>query len=262
MITSFLLPFLFLGAADCHPVPGADRLWAPTMRFVVVGEVHGINETPDALANLACLAAESGRPVTVALEYDADTQPVIDAWLQSDGSAAARTALLAMPFWHRDFQDGRSSVAFLRLFEQLRRLKQAGRIRGVVASDVVDFTDGKSRDAWMAQAWQHAVPAPNGLVLVLVGNLHAMRQKREGFDVVPAASFLPRDQTVTINAVGDGGEVWTCQQDGCGKHGSGAPRGVPEGMVTVSDPAESWDVQYNLGRPTTASVPAVPKRGG
>lgn len=262
MITSFFLSLALAGAADCRAVPGAERLWAPEIRYVVVGEIHGTNETPDAVANLACLAAKSGRPVTVALEYDADTQATIDAWLQSNGSATARGALLAMKFWHRDFQDGRSSVAFLRLFEQLRELKQAGRIHGVVASDVADFTDAESRDAGMAKAWQRAVRPPNGLVLALVGNLHAMRQKRAGFDMVPAASLLPRDQTVTINAVSDGGEAWTCQQDGCGKHSSGMASGAPEGIVTLSDPAESWDARYDLGRPTTAAIPAVSRPGG
>lgn len=63
-----------LGAATpaCTPVPGSSRLWESTIRWVIVGEMHGTNESPDAFANLICLAAATGRPVTVALEYTAD----------------------------------------------------------------------------------------------------------------------------------------------------------------------------------------------
>ncbi|UYY78317.1 hypothetical protein [Sphingomonas sp. R1] len=262
MISSFLFALAMAGSADCHTVPGAERLWAPGVRYVVVGELHGTNETPDGFANLACLAGDSGRPVTVALEYPADAQAAIDAWLQSDGSERARAALLALPIWHGEMQDGRGSVAFLRLFERLRVLKQAGRLRGVVASDVVALPQQGTRDAAMAESWKRIDAGTDGIVLVLVGNLHAMRQEREGFQMVPAASFLPRDRTVTLNVVGNGGEAWNCQAEGCGAHRAGPERAAAEGIVLSDDAADSWDARYELGKPMTAAGPAIPKAGG
>lgn len=262
MITSFLLSLALAPLADCRAVPGAEQLWAPGVRYVVVGELHGTNETPDAFANLACLAAHTGRPVTIALEYPADAQAAIDAWLRSDGSASAKAALLELPIWHGAMQDGRSSVAFLRLFETLRVMKQAGTIRGVMASDVTALPTNGTRDAAMAGAWQRIDAGATGIVLVLVGNLHAMRQQREGFPLIPAASLLPRDRTVTIDAVGNGGQAWYCQQDGCGANRAGPPRDAAEAIVRFDDAAAPWDARYELGRPTTAAAPAVPKPGG
>lgn len=84
--------------AACAPVEGAASLWAKReTRWVIVGEMHGTNETPDAFTNLVCLAARSRGPVTVVIEYPADMQPVLDSWLASDGGArrAARRAVLA-----------------------------------------------------------------------------------------------------------------------------------------------------------------------
>ncbi len=219
-------------ASSCTPVPGADRLWQPTTRWVIVGEMHGTNETPDAFANLVCLAATTGRPVTVALEYSGDGQSVINTYLASDGNAQARSALLTLPLWNAEMQDGRGSVAFLRLWDRLRRMKQAGKITGVVASDVGTSTPpGQERNAWMAKAWT-AIPEPDhGIVLALVGNVHAMRKPIAFLadTIIPAGSLMPAKQTITVNVVGSGGKAWNCQTDGCIEHDNGPPRQVGTG---------------------------------
>ena len=72
-----------LAMTNCTLLSGANQLWQPSTRWVVVGEQYGTNETPDAFANLVCLAAATGRPVTVALEYSRDWQSAIDAWVVS-----------------------------------------------------------------------------------------------------------------------------------------------------------------------------------
>jgi hypothetical protein len=35
-------------ASGCTPIAGADNLWVPNTRWVILGEMHGTNETPDA----------------------------------------------------------------------------------------------------------------------------------------------------------------------------------------------------------------------
>jgi len=247
-------------ASPCTPVPGADRLWQPTTRWVLAGELHGTNETPDAFANLVCLATSTNRPITVALEYSADDQAVVDSYLASDGNDRARSALLKLSTFTSAIQDGRGSVAFVRLFDQLRRMKQAGKIRGVVGSDVGSSTPpGQQRDAAMAQAWT-AVSAPdNGLILALVGNVHAMRKPmvRPNYTIVTAGSLMPPERTVTVNVVGSGGTAWTCGREGCGAHIAGPPRAAATGITYSTDADRQWDAFYQLGMPTTAAAPAI-----
>ncbi len=246
--------------APCIPVAGADRLWSAATRWVIVGELHGTNETPDAFANLVCLAAVTGRPVTVALEYPADGQAVIDAWLASDGDPAARSALLTLPIWSKEFQDGRSSIAFLRLWNTLRVMKQSGTITGVVASDVGRSTPpGQTRDAAMAASWTAIPKHDRDLVLILVGNVHAMRKPAIFGDrkIITAGSLMPRRQTVSINVISVGGTAWTCESDGCREHDSGPRRPAVAGITFDKNAERSWDAIYQLGGGTTAAAPAI-----
>ena len=42
-----------LAAAACSPIPGDDALWSrPSLRYVIVGEMHGSAETPAIFADL------------------------------------------------------------------------------------------------------------------------------------------------------------------------------------------------------------------
>lgn len=249
---------LLAGAAmACTSVTGSDRVFAPSTKWVLVGELHGTNEIPDAFANLVCLAGRSGRTVVVALELSADWQPAIDAWIQSDGGPSARAALLALPIWSSP--DGRGSTAFVRLLDTLRRQRQAGVIQRVVAADVGRATpDDITRDAAMAAAWTAAAIAPDMLVVALVGGIHAMRRPYAIGDrtIVTAGSLMPSAKTVTLNVVGSGGTAWNCQDDGCGTHEVG---GLPAKVAGITpDGTDShFDATYALARPTSAAKPAA-----
>lgn len=254
-----ILAALLGATTSCTSVPGADQLWQPKTRWVIVGEMHGTNETPDAFSNLVCLAAATNRPVTVALEYSADGQAIIDAYLASNGNAQARAELLTLPLFTARMQDGRGSVAFLRLFDTLRRMKQAGQIKGVVASDVGRSTPpGQERNAAMAQSWKAIPAAQNGVILALVGNLHAMRKPvaLSGRTIITAGSLMPAQQTVTVNVTGSGGQAWNCQADGCSAHDNGQPHQAANRITYSTDPDRRWDAFYELGVPTTAATPA------
>ncbi len=136
------------------------------------------------------------------MEYSSDDQPVVDAFLASNGDAKARAALLTLPIWHDAWQDGRSSTAFLALFERLRVLQQAGLIRGVVCSDVgKDKPQGIARDAIMARNWQAVSLGPDGLLIALAGNVHMMRKpvERPGMTIHTAGSLMPRGATMTVD---------------------------------------------------------------
>ena len=260
MITALAAMLLSTAATPCLAVPGADLLWGAGTNWVVTGEMHGTNETPDAFANLVCLAAGKGRPVTVALEYPVDEQPVIDAFLASDGGPGAKAALFAAPIWHKDLQDGRSSVAFVQLFERLRVMKRQHMIVGVHAFDVPDASaEPRERNAAMADRLAALAPHPDQLVMVLVGNFHAIRHplERAGKTILPAAALLPRARTITVNVVGNGGTAWICQQDGCGPHEYGNDPKAEAGIALVPDADSRWDAFYMLGATVTAAVPAI-----
>lgn len=261
MLLGILTALTAASAPACQPVVGAEALWRKDTRWVIVGEIHGTTEMPRAFANLACLAAKSGRPVTIALEFSADWQPVIDSYMQSKGDAAATAALLALPVWKAEFQDGRGSQAFLSLFENLRRLHSAGMIKRVVATDkkAAPLAAGQTRDDAMANNWKNVVAPADGLILALVGNIHAMRRPldRPGGAIYPAASLLDASKTVTVNVRSNGGTAWNCQVDGCATHPSGPDRQAAPGIAFSTDPSVPWHAVYELGTITTASAPAV-----
>jgi hypothetical protein len=261
---SFVLAALVSASSvsTCTPVVGADQLWRQSIRWIIVGEIHGTNETPDAFINLVCLAAETRRPVTVALELSSDGQPVIDAYLASDGGTQARASLLSLPNFTAEMQDGRGSGAFARLLERLRQMKMVGKVKQVIATDISASTpSAQDRNVAMARNWI-AIPAPkNGVILTLVGNVHAMRTpitfgKRT---IVPAGSLMPVDQTVTLNVIGNGGTTWNCQAEGCAAHANGPARQTGAGINYSKASDRRWDGVYELGVATTAAEPAIPR---
>jgi len=248
--------------AACVPVEGAATLWArPETRWVIVGEMHGTNETPDAFTNLVCLAAKSRGPVIVAIEYPADMQPVLDAWLASDGGNAARTALLAGPFWRKPMQDGRTSVAFLRMLDRLRLMHRVGTVRSVRGFDAPwDGSDKRDRNAAMADRLTKIADTTPGLTVVLVGNFHAIvRDMSTPQGIVhPAASLLPSGKRVAIDVAGAGGSMWNCQMEGCHLYDYGSGPTGPATIAPDTSPEHRYDAIYTLGKPFTAAEPAVP----
>lgn len=262
MLAALALLAASAAPAACVPVEGAAMLWAkPQTRWVIVGEMHGTNETPDAFANLVCLAAKARGPVTVAIEYPADMQPVLDAWLASDGSDAARAALLAGPFWRKPMQDGRTSIAFLRMLDRLRLMHLAGTVLSVRGFDAPwDGSDKRDRNAAMADRLTKIADTVPGLTLVLVGNYHAIIREIPSprGAVHPAASLLPADKRVAVDVAGAGGSMWNCQMAGCHLYDYGPQPSGPAVIAPDTSPDRRYDVIYTLGRPFTGAEPAVP----
>ena len=246
-------------AAGCAPLAGSEQLFAAKPAVVWVGEIHGTAEDPALFGDIVCLAATSRSPPVVALERDAQEQPLWDAYLKSDGREAARQAFLTGRAWNWEIQDGRSSQAMLGLAERLRVLKRRGRILGVVTilpkSPAANAAEHEQR---MAQAVTEAGGAhPGSMVLVLSGNTHARRSEGSagGQAYRLAASYLPAASTVSVFISGGSGENWSCQQDGCGVHKMG---GIEETRhVSMDGAPPGYDVIAFTGGLTTASPPAA-----
>ena len=95
MVLDALAALLLVTAAPgCAPIEGADAILAdPAIDYVILGEMHGTQETPALFGDLVCAAAARG-PVIVALEVALEDQAAFDAYLNSAGDAPARAALL------------------------------------------------------------------------------------------------------------------------------------------------------------------------
>ncbi|WP_374944448.1 hypothetical protein [Sphingomonas sp.] len=250
---------LAAATAACSPVPGADAVLARAQtRWLILGEMHGTAEMPRALTDLACAAAAQRRPVVVAVEQTVDNQPLLDAFLASNGKPAARAAFLRAPMWHTKFKDGRSSTAMLAMFERLRAMRQAGQIARVVAFDPVVSSGSADRNARMAANLVRVDPGVRGIVLTLVGGLHAQKSMLTfGGQTYPAAaSLLPGDRTVSLMMIGDAGTAWVCY-DTCGAQPIGSARTQTRGIRMQRDAGVPFDGIFDLGETTTSSPPVV-----
>lgn len=234
----------------------ADLVKAET-RFVIIGEIHGTEEIPAFVSAATCRLAET-RPVTVALEIHHQAQPDIDAFLDSEGDATAREKLLQGPAWALRTADGRSSAAVLQLLDQLRRMKQAG-LPVVVAATRAFAPEGLPQaysEIKIASAWTDAAGLqPNGIVLAVVGRVHASRVETPRLR--SAASLLPPEAYIAISIGEMEGSYWGCGERDCGVQALpdlDAPQ--PVGVTLVTDD-DRFDGYYIPAEQLTASPPAV-----
>ena len=264
-----------VGTQGCRSYTGLEQLWTrQSLRWIVVGEMHGTWEMPAAFRDIVCNAAAAKRPIVVALERSEMEQSDIDAFMRSDGGRDARSALLRSGTWsNKEMQDGRGSQAYLHLLDQMRVMHHAGGIEKVVAfqpasGDIANYEEG------MAKRLQSASPSKETLVLAFVGNFHAMRIPMR--DNKPAAAYLPSAETFTINLQSSGGTAWNCAATGpsppsgsfsegvaagrisCGpqKLGGSGPTGAAR-LEFLGDPTAPYHALLFLGGPASASPPAV-----
>jgi hypothetical protein len=244
----------------CRPIPGAQQTVSDSaVRWLIVGEQHGTNETPTAFADLVC-AASGSREVVVAVEQPEREQDAINAFMISDGGSEAQTVFLRSTIWQNQFKDGRSSQAMFRLFQTLRDMRAGGRIQTVVAFQPTRRSSPDQYEQAMAERLK-AAAYRNALVVVLVGNVHAMRTAVSfgGPSYLPMAGLLPRSETVTIDARPDGGVQWACLSlSACGPKTMTPPRVPHMREFTIKGPSEApYSGVLYLGVPATASPPKI-----
>lgn len=249
-------------AVACRPIPGWDEILAnPSARWLVIGETHGNNESPDIFADAVCLTAQV-RPVVVAVEHPDADQAAIDAFLASDGGEAAMQAFLTADMWKTP--DGRASEATLRLFQRLRTMKQAGEIRAVIAFVPSRFARPYTQAEYeerMANRLEEAAGS-DATMLVLTGNVHAARTEVPWEPhYLPMSGHLPISETVTLNIVTNGGSTWACQGQpvSCGPMDLPAGRAqVDRGVVLDPENGGPFSGKLGVGAAATASEPEQP----
>ena len=221
-------------ASSCPDVPGGIDLLA-SRRLVVLGELHGTEQSPAFVGALACRTAAEGWPFAVALELPHQDNPALRTFLDSQGTAEDRQTYVATASWKRDWEDGRSTPAMLALVDQLRTLKAAGASIEVEGIDDRRFL-GNDREAAMASLVEamrrRLLDRP---MVVLVGNLHAQTRAE---DYLALGARLDRFglKPVALRMAYDAGTFFGCTLQaalGCGVHEvKGWP---PRGLSTYQD---------------------------
>lgn len=185
---------------------------------LLFGEIHGTQEIPAFIADVVCMAAKKQIPVTLGLEIPYSEQKIIDRFLDSRGGKEAEARLIEGAFWHSKTKDGRSSLAMLRLIEQVRTLRAAGAKVQIVAYDSDPLA--QERDRIMAQNLSNAIAGkPKNLFIVLSGNNHTRltrgNQWNKEFESMGylLAKSNNGSQLFSLNMSHEGGEAWICIEE-------------------------------------------------
>lgn len=251
--------------AACPPLPGAEQVWSkPSVRWVLVGETHGSNETPAAFLDLVCNALARGKRVTVALELPIGEQGSLDGILTGNNLQAAKESLFSQDIW-RQVLDGRGSEAMLRLLLGLRDLRRSYPDLSVAAFDA-PYTRaaggaGPRDKALGTTLLALGTARPMDTILILTGNYHAMQAPMHGYRL--AAMYLPPKERLSLEVTDRGGETWSdLNAGGCGVWKSGVgDKGIPNPRGIYLDPSLApygkVDGILSLGTALTASAPAA-----
>ena len=210
-------------ALDCPLPAGWASIERQQARFVIFGELHGTEQSPRFVGQLACALAGRGERVLVAVEHPVNLAGAWqDAWQLPPGPFDA--ALAAKGWAGRT--DGVGSKAYFDMLVRLHILKSLG--LPVTVVPFAGFVDKAQFDRFAAIAGQgryEAAMADNiaraaaagefDVVLVLVGNLHAQKKLvvRGPIQFEPMAMQLARQaKVVTLDMRYGAGTSWHCAQ--------------------------------------------------
>jgi len=194
---------------------GADQT---AKEIILIGELHGTEETPRLFSNLVSVAArEKNERIGVGLELPIILQRLIDEAVKNNTRIDSfREQLLANPAWQK-INDGRSSEAMLDLICDM--LKHA-------ESQKVSFfffdTQINDRNETMAQLIGQRVREQGyDVTFILTGNIHANKAPRHPgkTQIVPMGHWL-EEQGFAVHSYDvrhSDGEAWVCIPE-CGVH--------------------------------------------
>ncbi len=244
--------------------------------LVLLGDRLGTREIPLAFSGLVCWALGKKLPVLAAIDLPRAEQRRIDVFLRSDGSEAAKQALLGGAFWHWPYPDGSSSEAVLQLLDRLRQWRAAGGRVQVVALGPGTLL-GNPREAGLATRLAEARRAhPEAFAVALAGNAHVTRKPGTAWNpgLLPFGYRLGAadpEHVLALDVTFGHGDGWNCRlkNDGglkCGRFHLAPPRlhqalggGVPGVRRVVRFQAtneDGFDGVVDLGT-LEASPPAV-----
>jgi len=255
-------------------VPGLMRL-IPAVRHPILffGEYHGSIQSPaffgDAVAEVSAF-----RPVLVILEQNQSEARLVSRYL--NGKTSMRVIVTSGEWlWAlkapRQREDGRHSIAMVKLLYQLRQLKKHGRAIDIGGTNADKLPSKVTYNAEMARNILRLSRGFPGVTMVYTGTAHAKKMPGR------AGGLLPSRRTISITTVPVGRTVvdslWICRKkmDGvfCGdlnyRHITKRDPLQPCGAFGVhpSSPKRiketGFDAYACVGGPITSSPPATPR---
>jgi hypothetical protein len=241
-----------------RPAPAAGQ---GAKEIILIGELHGTQETPRFFGNLVTVAArEKNKRIAVGLELPIELQPLIDEAAKNNTKIDSfRQQLLAEPIWQK-IKDGRSSQAMLDLVCDTLQLAEMQKI-----SFFFFDTSNVERDASMGEfIGKYVREHGYDVTFILTGNIHANRASRHPrmAKIVPMGHRL-EEQGFAVHSYDTGyseGDAWVCNPE-CGVHHL-------KGWNMVADPGaknqEGYDGILFVGAihaSPPAHEPIPPKQG-
>lgn len=208
----------------CALPDGWEAVAERDAEFVVFGERHGTREAPAFFGSLACNLARNGERILIGIEFG----PYYNDALQAAWNANEEQfeSLLLDAGW-RGRRDGVGSQAMFEMLSGLHRLRSEGYAIDVVAFNGVQDEDQRARFADLPSQGPHEAAQAENIgraakagsydrVLVLVGNLHALKEPYNfgsgRFD--PMARRLEAYGSVlSFSMRHAGGTNWSCQRE-------------------------------------------------
>jgi hypothetical protein len=205
---------------SCALPEGWSEVASRQPRYVVFGELHGTQQGPAFIGNLACALASQKQRILVGVELDPTANVALqDAWKLPPGQFGQ--ALVRAGWQAR--QDGVASLAMFALLVRLHKLKEAGLSIAVIAFDSDDAQERRFSDL-AGYGPREAVQAENiheaatrgsyDRVLVLTGNAHARKSRYgegpESSDFM-AARLASHAPVVSLDTRYATGTAWYCQ---------------------------------------------------
>lgn len=237
---------------------------------LLLADPEGTDEGVTQFNQLVCRMLARGLPVTVALSMSASEQGSINRWLESQGTKADKTTLLAGSFWGRIWQDGRSSQAMFRLLEDLRARRSRGQNVAVLASDV-DLR-GNPRTAFIsARILEHTRQNQGRLIIGFFSNTLSSQRLGSAWDkdYLPVGYRLASAglKVSSFDVSFKTGYQWSCRlfRGGALRCGSWVLNPGPKQWVLNAAPglnkfstlsAEGFDGLWFIGK-VSASLPAL-----
>lgn len=240
-------------------------------KIVIVGELHGTNEIPEFVGELACSFIKAGKKLILGLEIPTDTQEAINTYMSSQGTPFDKEKLIESEFGAR--QDGRSSRAMLELVESMRKIRAIGKDLAVMGFDISvgnllpplhpgeKIWKGERNMAMARNIESRARVYPEHTFLILTGATHAYKKKGAPWDAEhEAMAYLlsQRLPTYIIAVSSPGGTGWFCPTlDATGKAQCGShPIGVRLNLkYQLENAAFDMIDERVLVEETTASPP-------
>jgi hypothetical protein len=293
---------IFIATVVCMSIPtpatanGSCRLpdgWSavvkPEARFIIFGELHGTEQSPEMVGDVVCALSRAGKHVLLGVELQATSNPGLQkAWASAEADFAS-TLIASMPDWSKR-NDGVASRAMLAMLTRLHSLKTAGRHIDVVAFNGMRDDAQTERFRHLAAQRPHEAAQAENIrladaghydrVIVLAGSLHARKNAVQSRNIAgewfkPMAMHLaPPDKVISLRMAHEKGVSWDCesislpgQEAGpidCGPHETrdfAALAGPPRIVSSTDLPASvsdvgSYDGYFFVGQ-VTASPPVM-----